>query len=423
MKFSMKRPMKPLPTLGMTVEKCRRRAVRLPHPTRVGWGARRVLAVLTLVTSGLAAGCHGGGRDDCWGGKLTPVTPVTPTTAVTPGATTAPPEADEALWVADERGSLRAIDGRSGRITATVGLGRAGQPFPPVLAAGGGRVYAYRPEFGELTVVDAAAATVVGRVDVPAVRPYAGNLVFFAHGSLWIAQPGRLWRVAGKGDATSTELPVDFAPRSVTTSDHWLWLTDGARLVRINPVKPRPGLQVALKTGVGQLATGIYATGLNSPEIRHLDPDDGHELATVRLDGEELALSIVGGGEQAWALGNCGNAMRLADRRQVRVSTVSQDLPATSAMGSLWVGDEDRSEVVRIDAVTGTVLARLPFAAADPDDPSFGLVAGRSTVWVLDGDFGGGVSRVDAAAGRVVRVLPGKPGTGGLSAVVSLPPR
>ncbi|WP_433293070.1 hypothetical protein ACQP2F_29690 [Actinoplanes sp. CA-030573] len=378
------------------------------------------MAVLLLVT-GLTAACRVGDRDDCREGKLTPVTPgaVMPT----------PGSIDEALWVADERGSLRAIDGRSGRITATVVLGRAGDPppaghpFPPMLAAGGGRVYAYWPESGELAVVDAVAARVAGRMQVPGVRPYGGNLMFFAHGSLWIAQPGRLWRVRGTADALSTALPADFAPGSVTTSDHWLWLADGGTLIRINPDRPQDQQPSDLAKGVGQLASGIYATGVNSPEIRHLDPDDGHELGTVRLDDNEFALAIVGHGGQAWALGNCGNAMRLADRRRVRVSTVSQDLPAASAMGSLWVGDGVRSEVVRIDAATGAVLARLPVAAADADDPSFGLVAGRSTVWVLDGDFGGGVSRIDAAGGRVVRVLPGKPGSGALSAVVSLPPR
>jgi streptogramin lyase len=86
----------------------------------------------------------------------------------------------------------------------------------------------------------------------------------------------------------------------------------------------------------------------------------------------------------------------------VRISEVSQDLPAVAALGDLWVGDEITSEVVRIDGETGHVLARMPFAAADPDDPAFRLIAGPGSVWVVDG----GVARIDPVTDTVTRILP-----------------
>jgi streptogramin lyase len=155
-----------------------------------------------------------------------------------------------------------------------------------------------------------------------------------------------------------------------------------------------------LPDGVGELSDG-YATGVNSPVVRRLDPDTGQVVGEVRMPHDELVMSLAGG----WAIGNCGSVVRLADRLTVRVADVSQDLPAVAAAGSLWVGDEVRSEIVRVDAATGQVVARMPFAASDPDDPAFFLVAGKSTVWVLDH----GVSKVDIAANRVTRVtnLPG----------------
>jgi streptogramin lyase len=102
--------------------------------------------------------------------------------------------------------------------------------------------------------------------------------------------------------------------------------------------------------------------------------------------------------------------VRLADRLTVRISEVSQDLPSVVALGDLWVGDEVASEIVRVDGATGHVLARVPFTAADPDDPAFSLIAGPGSVWVVDG----GVARVDPLTNTVTRIVPAG---SGLSAV------
>lgn len=80
------------------------------------------------------------------------------------------------------------------------------------------------------------------------------------------------------------------------------------------------------------------------------------------------------------------------------------------------VGDEVKSQVVRLDAATGTVLARTAFAAAGPDDPLVVLVAGQSTVWVLDRN----VSRADPGTSRITRLLDG---ADPLAAVMAAPPR
>jgi outer membrane protein assembly factor BamB len=189
------------------------------------------------------------------------------------------------------------------------------------------------------------------------------------------------------------------------------WLTDGRTLLRVDPAAPAQTTPGPLAEGIAQLLPGLYASGVNSPTVRRLDPGTGREVRAIGLD--EPVLSLVGAGDNVWATGTCGSLTRLADRHRVRVADVSQDLPSVAAAGSLWVADEVKSQVVRLDAATGTVLARTPFAAADP---AFGLVAGQYTVWVLDRN----VSRADPATNAITRVLEG---ADPLAVVVAAPPR
>jgi streptogramin lyase len=104
------------------------------------------------------------------------------------------------------------------------------------------------------------------------------------------------------------------------------------------------------------------------------------------------------------------------------VSDVSQDFPAAVALGSLWIGDEVYSELIRLDLATGKVIARLKVPAADPDDPAFGPVAGAHSLWLVDGNLANGILRVDPATNQVVRLAGPTSVSLGLTAVVAAPP-
>src|SRR6266545_3928490 len=84
----------------------------------------------------------------------------------TPGTAGRPQPVEEALWVADGSGTLRAFDGRSNRISARVDIGRPTRIGEAVLA-GAGLVWVYRYETGQITLVDPRRARVVRRVTVP----------------------------------------------------------------------------------------------------------------------------------------------------------------------------------------------------------------------------------------------------------------
>lgn len=321
--------------------------------------------------------------------------------AVAAGAMPPAPEVDEALWVVDGAGAVQTIDGRTGKPGPSLSIGGTDPRLPPLLAAGTDRLWSYRIDSGDVVVIDPATSKITGRGSLPVAKPLANNHLLVAHGALWISQPGKLTRVDRSARIATFPLPAGFRPSAATATGRWLWLAGGTRLLRIDPAGPATITETALPGLVGELATGdstetLYATVINSPVVRRLDPTTGQPVGEVPLPHGELVRSLTGG----WAIGVCGDVVRLADRRTVRISDISQDYPAVAALGSLWVGDEVRSEIVRVDAVTGAVLARIPFAASDPDDPSFSLIAGRSTIWVLDR----GISRVDPAANRITRL-------------------
>lgn len=358
------------------------------------WAWRTAAAAL-VVAAGLTGGCAGAAGDpDCPGGKAT---------KVIPGSSSGRPAVADRLWVADGAGSVRSI-GETGGVLASATVAGAEPRWPPALIPGDEKLWVFRYDTGDVALIDPATANVLRRANVEPARPLANNQVLFAHGYLWIVQPGQLWRISPAGKVSRSALPAGFGPWATAVTGRWLWLGGGNRLLRIDPASPAAVTEVAVPEKVGELAyagDGFEATGINSPTVRRLDPDTGAVVGEITLSHGEQVLALAGG----WAIGNCGNVVRLADRLTVRISEVSQGLPSVAALGDLWVGDEITSEIVRIDGESGHVLARMPFPAADPDDPAFSLIAGPGSVWVVDG----GVARVDPVTNTVTRILPAGP--------------
>jgi hypothetical protein len=334
------------------------------------------------------------------------------------------PPVDEALWVADGTGTVRAIDARTSRTTAKVDLGGP-TDLVPALVSGGGLVWAYRYDSGILRLIDPAAARVVAHTTVPPVHPLIHNEFRYAHGALWIAQPGKLWRITPTGTATATVLPPDFAPGTVAATARWLWLADGNRLVRVDPADPGAIQETTAPDEVRQLLgtpTDLYASGMNTSAVEILDADTGVLKQSFQLPAGDDATALIDTGEEVWVTSGCGDVVRIPDGAPTRIADVSQDLPAVAGLGSLWVGDEVRSQVVRVSLGSGRVIARIPFVAADPGDPAFRMVAGRASVWILDSNFADGVSRLDPDTDRITRLTRAGQATPGLSAVVSRAP-
>jgi hypothetical protein len=348
-----------------------------------------------------------------------------------------PPPVPEALWVADSTGTLRAFDGRTNQVSATLDLGTPA-PAATALVTGGGLIWAYQYDRG-LAVVDPVTARVVRRVPIPPARPLAKNHTHYLHGALWVAQPGQLWRVgSASAEPTRTPLPTDFDPTAVAATSRWLWLAGDRRLVRVDPATGTvtTTTQLPAPAGIGKLLgtpTGLFAVGWNQAAVWVLDPDSGALKHTVNIPRGELISEAYADDSTVWATGNCGDVVRVSTVEPTSVQTVKVsgedvDSSAVAALGSFWVCDQDRSEVVRIDLSTATIRARIPVLTADPDEPEFAVVAGRYSVWVVDINVAKYVQRVDPATNRSWQITTTRPTPAnttpvfGITAVVAPPP-
>jgi hypothetical protein len=339
-----------------------------------------------------------------------------------PGATSASPSpVNEALWVADRSGTLRAYDGRVNRVTAEVQTGLAAA----AMTAGGGQIWMYAYD-GKTAILDPARARVTGRAAVAAGDPPGAVQLIHTGGALWIVQPGRLWRVTPDATASEVPLPAGFEVRKAAATPRALWLSDGgAALVRVDAGKltAAPGPRLPAPAALTGGDTGLYAVPVNKPTVWTLDPATGALRSTVELPGGELVLGVLEAGTDQWLVGNLGTVAQVsggAVTRHTRVSDTSQDFPSALALGSLWVCDEVDSKLIRVDLARATVTARIRVdAAADPDAPAFAVVAGERSVWLVDTNLADGVQRIDPRTNRAVRLAASSGSAAGVTAVVA----
>jgi hypothetical protein len=392
---------------------------------RDGWRGALVWCVLGVMLAGSLTACSAslGRSDRCWN-DLGDV-PARPDPPVATADLPAP--VAEAAWTINREGRLTAFDGRNNSVAGVVDAGVPQEFGIRRVLSGAGIIWIYGLD-GTVVLVDPAAATVRGRATVPPATPFADNLLYVAHGVLWIAQPGRLWRVDASGAKSSMPLPSGFAAQAVTASDRWLWLAGGRQLVRVDPAAGTvaPAVDVPLPAGIGTMLStgrGLVVSAHNQPELWILDPQTGTVRSSVRIPDGELIFPFFEIGTDVWGVGNCGHALRLSgpELREIHrlvIADVSQDHQAAFAAGSLWIADPTRDELVRIDPPSARVVARIPVRGADPDNTGFSFLAGAHSIWVL----GDGMQRVDPATNRVLRVGPPTETSEVTSAVTAAPP-
>lgn len=319
---------------------------------------------------------------------------------------------DEALWVCGEDGVLWALDGRTDTVSARVPLDMALPKLSvPVLHAGP-VLWAYEFQIGAVVAVDPAAARIIGRAAVPPAKNLLGLASTAAHGALWIAQHDTLFRVGPDARSSHTALPSGLSPAALAATANALWIAGHDQLVRIDLAGPGAVRSVPLPPGasVGDLTAGthsLYALSADRTRLWILNADTGEVLSALVFDEAVSALYPVA--EDLWVAG---------DRTLRRVREGKADPPITSLtdgsfvdssdlfQGAIWAAATDRCEVDRTDLATGRVTATVAVEVAELEDPSFGVYAGKRALWVLDGDFYNGISRIDPQTATARKVVP-----------------
>jgi DNA-binding SARP family transcriptional activator/DNA-binding beta-propeller fold protein YncE len=276
-----------------------------------------------------------------------------------------------------------------------------------------------------------------GRIARPRRRPLltaaAGAVVLAAAAAaaaVLVSRPGGDSAVAAVVPAHSLALlaprggvdrmRLDWTPSRVALSRHTLWMLDAPdRTVSRFDLDAR---RVVRTIGLGVTPTALTvgagaAWVLAAPERTLVRVDPAYDfIRTTRLPlaqpgdlaiGNPAGLTVTRGG--VWI--EDGVSVFRVDPETAVVTarlTLGPGLDGIAVgAGSIWVTRGSPATLIRIDARTARVAARIPIATArGPTAPyPIGVAFGGGAAWVLNGNTGT-VSRVDAALDRVTATLP-----------------
>jgi transcriptional activator len=247
------------------------------------------------------------------------------------------------VWVGDARdGTITRVDPETRRVVKTIGIGA-----PVVdLATGLGGVWAATGGFGEVVRIGPDVGAVAQRIPLgrpadPVVPSVAS--VGVGDGRVWAGVPGGLARIEPRsGDVAET---VDL---------------DGNQ-----------ALQVAAGRGA------VWATTIANRAER-VEARSGRTTAEFYAGGWVYPVTL--DGRAAWVGGSRGLAKLDADTGATLSSTGAIEAVTGIAYGagSVWLTNAKTAEVVRLNAETGVVEARIPLGGFGED-----VVLDRGLVWVV----------------------------------------
>ena len=242
-------------------------------------------------------------------------------------------------------------------------------------------------------VLIAAAAAV-------AVIAYVGAVLPRDDGTPTVAGPGSSIQRIAVGKATGV--------RTLVADGQALWLmsTNDGVLYRIDPRTDRVVATHDVGTGYEGMAAGdglVWLAGYGPPRVVAVDQDTGAVVHEINLDGDPWGVTLAFGA--AW-IGGAGGLVRVDPTTGVATTHelgFSTGFLAASA-DALWVADPEGTRLAQIDPRSGVVDG----FADGGDHPRSVAVAPEGDVWVTlpDADE---VVRIDATTRKVTaRVSTGR---------------
>lgn len=179
---------------------------------------------------------------------------------------------------------------------------------------------------------------------------------------------------------------------------------DGQRVVASAPTVTSVQLDIGL-TGVAVAFGSVWVSTPTS--ITRLDPTSQAALATIQVSDASVSTEFAVTGDALWVGQESGNVRRIDPATNSLVATIPVErtiVGVTAGGGSVWVitVNLDGSWLWQISPESNSVVSGpLDF----PGDGGSGVHA-AGVLWVMSGDGGGHLTRVDTSE---VRVLPGIP--------------
>jgi streptogramin lyase len=223
-------------------------------------------------------------------------------------------------------------------------------------------------------------------------------------------RPGRLIPVAGA--------------ESVVFGPGQLWVTTPRSLVRLDPVRHTVIARTRLPNYVASAAVdGKFVWVMTSPKSGGPGSLYSVSNATGRIVGAPIRLFPTAEGQVVVARGSIwvtndnhgsfGRLFRIDPKSRKLVAAVripSDPYSVVYAGGSLWVGESDSGNVVRVDPSTGKIKG----TPIDVGGALLDVAADRGKVWVAK-TYSGRLASIDETSGRVISDQP-LAGLGGVAA-------
>lgn len=264
--------------------------------------------------------------------------------------------APNGVWVTSwNDNSLSRIDPTTNAVLQTLPLTISGNGGPDRIAFGEGSLWVPVTEFdannkslpGSLLRIDPASGT--QQATIPIGRNAAGLAV--SPGAVWVAlyDDNAVVRVDSATNAVAATIPVTGNPVGVAFGAGSVWVSaDDGHVARIDPATNQIVATVQTQDTGGFVAFGGNAVWVTN--AGHVDQPDGMVSRIDPVTNQVVASVTVGSYPQDIAYGG----------------------------GSLWVGLFDAPTVVRVNAATNAVLARIALAA-----PIQSLAATDRSVWAV----------------------------------------
>jgi virginiamycin B lyase len=285
------------------------------------------------------------------------------------------------------------------------------------VAVAAGRADRAEPVTGPTTTAPAVApaGTVVATIPVQG-RPRG---VAVGDGAVWVATWGadrsRVVRIdpASNRVLASTAVPGGQAALAVRAGAVWVASSSNNSVSRIDPATNNVAATIAVDrqpSGIAVAAGSVWVASALDDTVSRIDPANNQVVATIRIPGQGSALSLAAAGGSVWVSGNRGlSRIDPAGNRVTPVDICCGELAAGA--GGLWVADGLHRAVLRVDPVSGRVVATIPVPPAAAPEGPFHIAAAGGAVWVTSETVEpkpGDASllwRVDAAANRFAGTL------------------
>lgn len=215
-------------------------------------------------------------------------------------------------------------------------------------------------------------------------------------------------------------IPMDWTPSALALGSHTIWALDYEDQVvaEIDPRASRVEKAIGLGAGptsVGVGAGAVWVLGSDRGDVFQIDPAFGVLRGSKRLPfghSHETSVGdptgIAATGRAVWVDdGFTLSRVDPATGRAVQRVPIGAELDGVAVgAGSVWAIRGEPAVLLRIDARTGAVRARIPIARRrGPTEPfPIGLAVGAGAVWVLNGNTGT-VTRVDPRLDAVVATI------------------